>query len=66
MPNLDGMTAAKATAAVASDHFSVRVTGHAYNLLAPVGSIMSQTPKPGARLKQGSIISVVTSAGPPR
>ena len=65
LPSLEGLTAAKATATLAADHFSVRVSGHEYNVLAPVGWIVSQTPKPGTTLKQGSTISVVTSSGPP-
>ncbi len=59
------MTVATATSTLASDHFTVRVTGHSYNVLAPVGSIVSQSPKPGVSVKQGGVISVVTSLGPP-
>ncbi len=65
VPSLKSMTVATATSALVSDHFTVRVTGHSYDVGAPVGSILSQSPKPGASLKQGSVISVVTSAGPP-
>ncbi len=65
LPSLDGLTPAKASATLAADHFTVRVTGHVYNVLAPVGWIVSQLPKAGTSLKQGSIVSVVTSAGPP-
>jgi len=65
VPSLETMTVATATSALVSDHFTVRVSGHSYNALAPVGTIVSQSPKPGVSLKQGSVISVVTSAGPP-
>lgn len=66
VPSLSGMTPATATASLASDHFHVKVSGHAYNVTAPLGTIISQSPKPGHVLKQGSTISVVTSEGPPR
>ena len=65
LPSLEGMTAQTASARLASDQFTVRVSGHAYNPLAPVGSILSQSPKAGTTLKQGSTVSVVTSDGPP-
>lgn len=65
VPKLENMTPAAASAMLAADHFKVRVTGHSYNVLAPVGRIVSQAPKAGGSLKQGSTISVVTSAGPP-
>jgi serine/threonine-protein kinase len=65
VPSLDHMTVATATSTLASDHFTVRVTGHSYNVLVPVGSIVSQSPKSGISLKQGGVISVVTSEGPP-
>ena len=65
VPSLGGLTPAAATASLASDHFHVKVSGHAYNVTAPLGTIISQSPKTGHVLKQGSTISVVTSAGPP-
>ena len=65
VPSLRGVTPAKASSELAAYHFTVRVSGHSYNVGAPFGSILSQSPKPGSILKQGSIVSVVTSAGPP-
>ncbi len=65
LPSLENMTVATATSTLAPDHFTVRVTGRSYKPLVPVGWIVSQSPKPGVSLKQGSVISVVTSAGPP-
>jgi serine/threonine protein kinase/beta-lactam-binding protein with PASTA domain len=65
VPSVGGLTPAAATASLASDHFHVKVSGHAYNVTAPLGTIISQSPNPGHVLKQGSTISVVTSEGPP-
>jgi serine/threonine protein kinase/beta-lactam-binding protein with PASTA domain len=65
VPNLQNLTAATATSTLASDHFTVRVTGHRNSVLVPVGWILSQSPKTGTKLKQGSVISVVISAGLP-
>jgi serine/threonine-protein kinase len=65
VPNLENMTITTASASLASDHFTARVTGHSFSVLAPVGWIVGQSPKAGSTLKQGSVISVVTSDGPP-
>ena len=65
VPDLKGLTQPNAAAAVTRYHFRVRTTAHAYDVSAPVGTIISQDPHGGSRLRQGKTISVTTSAGPP-
>jgi serine/threonine-protein kinase len=70
VPTLVGKTLPEAVAAVRTDHFVVRVTGHADSITVPAGAINSQHPAPSANgkavtLKQGSTIGVVVSSGPP-
>ncbi len=65
VPSVVGLTKTSATTAVAKDHFNVKITGTTYDVKAPKGTIVSQSPKPGAVLKQGTTIKVVASAGPP-
>ena len=40
LPSIEGMTPATAESRLASDHFTVRVSGHRHNVLAPVGWIV--------------------------
>ncbi len=70
VPVLVGKTLATASTAVAPDHFTVRVGGHQPSITAAAGIIVSQQPaaRRGGRAvtaKQGSVISVVLSTGPP-
>ena len=70
VPALVGKTVPSASAAAAPDHFSVRAVGHLPSVTAPAGIILSQQP-PASRggkavtAKQGSVITVVVSTGPP-
>ncbi len=71
VPQLVGKTLAAASTAVAPDHFTVRTGGHTPSITAAAGIIVSQ--QPAARragravtAKQGSVITVVVSTGPPR
>ena len=69
VPSLVGTTVPAAASAVRADHFSVRVTGHSYSLTEATGLILTQqpgpTPRHGAGLKEGAVISVTVSAGLP-
>jgi serine/threonine protein kinase/beta-lactam-binding protein with PASTA domain len=65
VPSILGLTKTSATTVVAKDHFNVKITGTTYDVKAPKGTIVSQSPKPGSVLKQGTTITVVASAGPP-
>jgi eukaryotic-like serine/threonine-protein kinase len=64
-PTLTGLTLAQAKAAASKDHFLVRVEKGATSVPVPQGIVLSQVPKVGKSLKQGSTISVVPSLGPP-
>ncbi len=64
VPQLVGKTLAQADQAVRSDHFVVRVTGHATSTTVRAGLIISQSPRPGTKakpdnLKEGSTIGAV-------
>ena len=65
LPVVTGLTVSQADAAVRRDHFTVTVTGQRDSITAPVGQILRQIPGPGARLKEGTQVSVVVSSGPP-
>ncbi len=70
VPLLVGKSLPAARHAVRADHFTVRQTGQAYSITLAPGLIVSQRPAPRAKgkpvsLKQGSIIGVVLSSGPP-
>jgi beta-lactam-binding protein with PASTA domain len=65
-PNLVGLSLTAARTAAAKDHFSLHAEPaiKSTSVLVP-GTIISQTPKPGTVLKQGSVLTVVPSLGPP-
>jgi serine/threonine-protein kinase len=64
--NFVGRTMAQARAAAAKDHFTLHVEPGVKSItVQAVGSIVSQSPKVGTSLKEGSTISVVPSIGPP-
>ncbi len=70
IPALVGKTLPEARASVRADHFTVRSTGSTSSLTVPVGSVVTQNPGPRAggkavQGKEGSVISVVLSSGPP-
>jgi serine/threonine-protein kinase len=71
IPSLAGKTVAQAQAAVAGDHFTVRESAHHFDITVPAGQIISQQPAsapahgPPVTAKEGLVISVVVSSGPP-
>jgi serine/threonine-protein kinase len=65
VPTLAALSLAKAQTAAAKDHFTIRVSGHVQSITVPDGSIVSQSPKPGTSLKEGSTVSAVVSSGFP-
>jgi serine/threonine-protein kinase len=71
IPSLAGKTVAQAQAAVAKDHFTVHESAHHFNITVPVGKIISQQPAsapahgPPVTAKEGLVIKVVVSRGPP-
>jgi len=70
VPLLVGKSLAQAGQATRSDHFTVRPTGHRSSITVGAGLILSQQPRPRSggqpvTAKEGAVIGVVLSAGPP-
>ncbi|MGH9043763.1 MAG: protein kinase domain-containing protein [Acidimicrobiales bacterium] len=65
VPRLTAMTLSTARRSVAADHFSVSTSERVASISVGAGRIVSQDPRPGARLKQGSTVNVVVSTGLP-
>jgi serine/threonine-protein kinase len=67
VPALTGLTLAQAKAAAAKDHFTVHVEKGVPSITAAAGVVLTQSPVPrhGRTLKQGSVLSVQPSSGPP-
>lgn len=70
VPALVGLSVEGARQAVAADHFTVAVTAHAASITVPLGRVITQRPAAfsgGVRTtaKQGSVIDLTVSAGPP-
>ena len=65
MPNLVGMPVAAAQSAAAHDHFTLTVGAAVKSITVASGDVVSQSPKVGTVLKQGSTISIVPSGGKP-
>ncbi len=64
-PALVDLTVAQAKVAASKDHFSLRTRKGQTSITVAAGSVISQIPKAGTSLKQGSTMSVVPSLGPP-
>jgi serine/threonine-protein kinase len=65
VPALTGLTLAHAKATADKDHFTVKVKEGVASIPIAKGIILTQTPKAGKVLKQGSVLAVVPSLGPP-
>jgi len=65
LPAVTGLTVTQADTKLHRYRFQVVVGGHETSITAPLGQILSQKPLPGRKLKRGSTISVVISAGLP-
>jgi serine/threonine-protein kinase len=65
VPTVSGLSLAQARAAADKDHFTLHVGKGASSITVAAGIVLSQSPKPGKVLKQGSTLSVVPSLGPP-
>jgi len=65
LASLVGLTTPEATLKVHASHFRIVVGGRQSSIPVGAGVILSQTPPPGRRLKEGSTVSVVLSSGPP-
>ncbi len=64
-PVLVHLTLAKAHAAASRDHFTLHLEHGVTSITVAAGSVISQSPKPGTVLKEGSTLKVVPSIGPP-
>jgi len=64
-PVLVNLTLARAHDAATKDHFTLHLDHGITSIAVPAGSVISQTPKAGTVLKEGSTLSVVPSIGPP-
>jgi serine/threonine-protein kinase len=64
-PVLRGLTLDKARAAADKDHFTLHVERGVRSITITTGVVISQNPKVGKVLKEGSTLSVVPSLGPP-
>jgi serine/threonine-protein kinase len=65
VPALSGQTLTQAKATAAKDHFTLKVGKGVKSITVGNNVILSQKPLAGKVIKQGSIISVVPSLGPP-
>ncbi len=70
VPLLVGKSLAAAGKTVSGDHFTVHPTGHRFSITLGAGLILDQQPQPrrggpAVTAKEGSVIGVVVSAGPP-
>jgi beta-lactam-binding protein with PASTA domain len=65
VPTLAGLSLDQARAAAAKDHFTLHVENGQKSITVGNGIIISQTPKVGKVLKEGAVLSVVPSIGPP-
>jgi serine/threonine-protein kinase len=71
IPSLVGKTVAEARAAVVNDHFTVQQGAQHFSITVPAGKIISQQPAsapahgPPVTAKEGLVIRVTVSSGPP-
>jgi eukaryotic-like serine/threonine-protein kinase len=65
VPTMTGLPLEQARAAAAKDHFTLHVQAGQKSITVGNGVIISQSPKAGKVLKQGAVLSVVPSIGPP-
>jgi eukaryotic-like serine/threonine-protein kinase len=65
VPTLTGLTLDQARKATGKDHFTLKVQKGVQSITIGEGVIIGQTPKVGKVLKEGAVVSVVPSLGPP-
>jgi eukaryotic-like serine/threonine-protein kinase len=64
-PNLANKSLAQAQAAVAKVHMDLKQGTPVKSITVPAGDVVSQSPKAGVSQKEGSVVTVVLSAGKP-
>jgi eukaryotic-like serine/threonine-protein kinase len=65
VPTLVNQPLAKAQAAVSKLHMTLKEGAPVKSITIGAGSVVNQSPKPGTSLKEGSVIKVQLSDGPP-
>jgi len=65
VPAVTGLTLTQAKATADKDHFTFKVKKGVKSIPIASGVILTQTPKAGKVIKQGSVLAVVPSLGPP-
>jgi serine/threonine protein kinase/beta-lactam-binding protein with PASTA domain len=65
VPTLRQLSVADARAAAGKDHFTLRVQKGVTSITAARGIVLTQKPNPGKVLKEGAVLTVVPSSGPP-
>jgi eukaryotic-like serine/threonine-protein kinase len=65
VPTLTGLTLDQARTAAGKDHFTLKVQKGVQSITIGEGVIIGQTPRVGKVLKEGAVLSVVPSLGPP-
>lgn len=65
LPRITGDTTGTATTTLRADHLTLRVVGHRSSVTVPAGHVIRQIPAAGTSLKEGSVVGVVLSSGPP-
>jgi beta-lactam-binding protein with PASTA domain/tRNA A-37 threonylcarbamoyl transferase component Bud32 len=65
VPGVVGDTVANARQALRADHFKVKVHSAVTSTKIAKGHVIRQDPREGVSLKEGSIVRIVPSAGPP-
>jgi YD repeat-containing protein len=64
VPNVVGLTAAAASAALASAQLTKGTVSQSNNDTVPAGQVLSQNPVSGVSIAKGSAVSLVVSSGP--
>jgi serine/threonine protein kinase len=65
VPALLNLSLTAAKAAAVKDHFTLQLEHGVTSITVAAGAVVSQSPRVGASLKEGSALSVVPSLGPP-
>ncbi len=65
VPRLTGLSAVSAARRLRAEHLVLDVAARRYDVSVKAGDVASQRPGPRSTLKQGSVVHVVVSLGPP-
>jgi serine/threonine-protein kinase len=65
IPGVVGLSVEEAQAKLEAEDLTVRIAKGEYDEQAPVDQVLSQLPRPGAEIREGSQVVLVPSLGPP-